>query len=685
MKGKRFLPIILLSSALLLTSCEDLLSGFMGGNNKKSSNNQDSEINNNGQGYQGKQGATKLTEDEWNLAYSLEEFALRRSVHLEAGHSMSRTVIDADNGKFMVQAGDEDHLVDPVFFNVDNIDKDGQMTATYWVENNGQYISDVDIEPLDIFMAEMGVLTYDQKDFTYSEETKSYHAPKFDYVVSYQGQQALAIHGTEAQIVIKDGFPELVEFDFVIEGDTERVHYTAKYTNYNKTVVKLPDANSNNNNNNNNIPDLGDEITFEEFSNAFARREKASYNHVVANVASDVDGAPNYSYEATYYQGMWEVEENDDDFDQSVIKSLILDEETLTEMQASMSQLDMSFYHDSKNNTYSYYYYYEMAQYNISMSATATYNSAFYVINEVAEMMGTRSKMEVEWSTITIPSTRIMNVANRTFIGVDIEETSFVYYQGHKATAEGITLAFDDSGNFKMESTKMNSGNEVQEHYVAYYGSYEQDGNSVNVSIYAYSDGENVSYVPADGQEMQIVFTVNGGKLSMPTQSLDANNQQVTLHVIFDFDEPLSEDIIVPSQDDNPDDGDDEPKTYTYYCYDIDYVVLEGGDEEAAAAALARINKNDYVGFMAIFMEEDNSVIFSGGQYGTEMGTYSTNNDVISCLMTTSVDLETYQSTPIPNPYTMNFHVIDDNNIYFEIAGASGNGYVIRALMMKVS
>ena len=684
MKGKRFLPILLLSASLLLTSCEDLLSGFMGGNNKKSSNNEDSENYGGGQGYQGKQGATELSKEEWDLAFSLEEFALRRSCHVEAGHSMSMSTMDVDNGKFLISVQGEEMG----YFNFDKIENDMAYVTYYYKGENGSYMSGSEQAPLGYTMAEFGILEYDYNDFKYDSGSKSYKANSFHYEVSYMGQVATSINGSNAIIKIEDGFPKSVEFDFEMDGDEEigTLHYTANYSNYNKTVVKLPDVNGGNNNNNNNIPELGDEITFAEFSAAFAKREKASFNHVVATVSSDSASATNYSFEATYYQGMWEVEENDNGFDQEAVTSLILDEETLAEMQQSMSQLDINFYHDSKKNTYSYYYSYTMAEYGISMSGLATYNSAFYAIYEVAELMGTRSEMEVEWSTISIPTTRVMSVANRTFVGVDIQETSFVYYQGHKATAEGISLAFDDNGNFKMESTKMNSGNEVQDYYVAYYGSYEQKGNSVTVSIYAYSDGENVSYAPA-GQEMQIVFTVEGGRLSMPTQTLDANNQQTTLHVLFEFDEPLSEDILVPSSDDDPDDDDDdnEPEASTYYCYDVDYVVLEGGNEEEASAALARISKNDFVGFMAIFMEEDNSVILTGGIYGTDMGTYSINNDVISCLITASLNLETYEATPLANSYTMTFHVIDNENIYFEIAGASGNGYVIRALMRKIA
>ena len=80
MKIKRFLPICLLMGSLLLTSCDDLLNNFMGGNKKKSS--EESSLNN-GAGYQGKQGATELSKEEWELAFSLEELALRRNCHLE--------------------------------------------------------------------------------------------------------------------------------------------------------------------------------------------------------------------------------------------------------------------------------------------------------------------------------------------------------------------------------------------------------------------------------------------------------------------------------------------------------------------------------------------------------------------------------------------------------------------------
>ena len=72
MKARKLLGISILMSSLLLTSCEDLLKNFMGGNSKKSSEETSEHI----QGYQGEQGKTELTKEEWNAR--LEEYIAKK-------------------------------------------------------------------------------------------------------------------------------------------------------------------------------------------------------------------------------------------------------------------------------------------------------------------------------------------------------------------------------------------------------------------------------------------------------------------------------------------------------------------------------------------------------------------------------------------------------------------------------
>ena len=556
MKIKKFIPIALLAASLMLTSCDDLLGNLMGGGNKKSSDN---DTNENQQGYQGKQGSTQLSKEEWELAFSLEEFVLRRNCHLEVTQEQTQMKMDVDNGKFKVEVP---YSNQPVYVHFTGVDANKNISGTsYYPNNSGGYDTASDTEPLDLTMTEFGLIYLEYDSFKYDSSSKMYKADNYHYEVKYQGRTALSLDCSDCKVTIEDGFPKKLECNIVSGGDgqeegEEPMHYVAEYSRYNAINVTLPDVGNNNGNgnggnnggNNTKPTGLGEEIPFSEFYQAFVNRPEETYNHVeiTANSSSgELSGQE--TIEATYVYGMWE--SDNEGFSSDTVESLILTEETLVEMRAAMGQVELSFYHDAKNETYAYYYYYEMVDYNIAISATVVYNKSFYAISEIADMMGVNVDMTAKWSNVNV-SNRIMNVSNRTFVGADIQETTLAYYEGYKATVESMTVSFDTDGKFKMSVTKMNSGNVVADTYLAYYGTYQQSGNSVVATVEVYNDGENLVDLPTE-QQIAYRFTVNNDQLIMATVGLDENNQQVDIHAIFEFDGAFNDNVEYPTNEEN--------------------------------------------------------------------------------------------------------------------------------------
>ena len=154
MKVKKLFGIPLLAGSLLLSSCEDLLSNLMGGGKKSKDNESGEKV-----AYQGKQGATELSKEEWELAFSLEELALRRNCHLEVTQEETQMKMDIDNGKFKI---DVPYSSESVYFHFTDVDSSKMITGTYYYSNgNGGYDSGTDKEPLDLTMAEFGVIYLD--------------------------------------------------------------------------------------------------------------------------------------------------------------------------------------------------------------------------------------------------------------------------------------------------------------------------------------------------------------------------------------------------------------------------------------------------------------------------------------------------------------------------------------------
>ena len=681
MKIKRLLPILLLSSSLLLTSCEDLLSGFIGGNSRKKSSEEDSEYYG-GQGYQGKQGATELSQEEWYQAFSLEEFAFRRSVHVEAGSTLyeaSKTTIDADNGKFAVLFGEDGLGNDPVYLNFESIDKNGVVTATYYYQDSdGNYVAANDQAPLDITMAEMGILNYQYNDFTYDKNKKEYVANSFTYRLSYQGEEYATIEGKDAHIVIENGFPKSVEFDYDVEvgGAIESTHYVARYSNYNKTVVTLPDVNGGNNNNNNGGNELptpeGNEITYNQLVEAYNKRTIKEFNHAEYRMVSD-DVA--YTGSSTLLFGMWE--EDEGSMMGLDVSSFVIDDEMMDGLAPMPGNADyqMEYYYNVNNDEYIIHAYYNILGMGIS---TNIYISKYFYVNaEFIIMSDTYTSLEIEWSTITIPEGTVMKVANRAFVGVDVLEKDFVYYDAVKEVTEGAALYFEEE-YCKMVNTKASTGNEVSDYDATFLGRYVQNGTTVTVT-FEYFLTDTVDDYTALPNALTVELTVSDDKLLTPSDySVPGGNVQ-TVHLIFAFDKPFDDYIYYPGDNGGNQDIGDNPLGGYYFYKECKLVVFNEESRETAERDFASVTADvrDLESMFFYISEYSETITLYAMDGRSYYGDYIINNGLISMAFNTVYD-EQGNSTDTSLSLDL---IFSDEEIYFDIL--SGGDYIIYAIYSR--
>ena len=578
--------------SLLLTSCDDLLNNFMGGNKKKSS--EESSLNN-GAGYQGKQGATELSKEEWELAFSLEELAFRRNCHLEVTQEEQQMKMDIDNGKYKIEAPFSD---ESIYFHFTDIDANKNISGTYYYPNsNGGYDSGSDKEPLDLTMAEFGIIYLDYNSFTYDSSSKMYKAANYHYQVKYQGQTALSLDCSDCKVTIEDGFPKKLECNIVAGGDgqsdeePEPMHYEANFSRYNAITVNLPDGNNNNGGNGGNnqgqnhntlpIPQGAEKVSYNELIKAYENREVKEYNHVEYVLTYD-EGSTHGS--STLFYGVWE---EDEDTNMGLdVSEMMITEETLEGFNAAQDteEAEIEFYYDPQTGEYIVHAYYDVLGSSIS---TNIFISRYFYLNAEFILMGDEyMSVEFEWSNVTIPATKIMNVANRTFVGEDVKESNFVYYAETKLVTESATIHFDDE-YVEMITTKSCSGNVVQDYYQVLVGTYEQNGNVVTVSFTHYAD-ETGEY-NALPTTLTYNLDVSQDKIIMPTQNYDDNNQMVELHLIFGCKGKFTGYISYPggsSIEDNPLAG-----TYTYDRCVVELLNPEA--ESEAEQALAAVEAQE--------------------------------------------------------------------------------------------
>ena len=540
MKTKKFLLIALLSGALMLSSCD-----FFTQSKKSSKDDNDDDTQQTGDNfeendYKGKSGATQLSESEWNKAFSLEETALHRSVKVNMLSEQKQQqytmgmVAEIDHGKFKLT---ESYNTESYTFyiGVNAVSNNIATYTMYYPEDNGYRASETDSGPVDLLMSEIGILNYRYQDFTYDSGSKTYKSDAFTINMSSYvdaGEYSSSSYCvTNATIAIKDGFPSKIELD--VDTGESSVHFVANYSDYGKVVVTLPEQGGANN-----PSDLGNEISYDQFINAFNKRPESPYNHADININKGSIKAS-----ATYLYGVWETDS--EQLTSSFYESLTLNDNTIASLQAESASIHLKYYYNASNNTYSYSYSGDVS--DMDVSTTMTYNEYFLLVSQESIIYGNPYNIHVTWSNVPVPD--YINVAGSTFIGVDLEEKTNAYYEGYKATTQGMTIDFDRDGHVKMIITVINSGNEVQDTYLAYYGTYTQNGNSVSVMINVANNGSQVSVAP-EGQELRYDFEIIKGQLIMHMSAYDGEGE-VVLHLIFDYSTPYSGEIEIPSVDDN--------------------------------------------------------------------------------------------------------------------------------------
>ena len=403
MKTKKFLFMALLSGVLVLSAC-DLMSS------KKKSDEDEDAIGENFQAddYKGQEGATELSEDDWDKAFSLEETVMHRSVKIAyqavSSDGTNSMTTEIDHGK-MKLAGEVMNQGGSMYVNVNSISPDGQANVTVYGQDNGAWASYTYSHNYRILCGDLGLLEYGYDEFTYDSSSKTYKSTGFTY--SAGGIEMLVV--TSCEITIKDGFPSKVELVGTSDGVSGT--YTANYSNYGKVKVSLPNVNQGGNSGlqpggnssqqggqqggqqgsqpSGNVNEYGTEITYNQLMSAYRSKPSANFNH--AEAVMDYMGMT-MTYTANLVNGEW-VSEGDSGPNFSSFAPSESDMQSLADASASSeSDATITFYQNGSN-------------YVIRISSTdgieiIYMNQYFYVIREVMESDSMTITINISWSRI---------------------------------------------------------------------------------------------------------------------------------------------------------------------------------------------------------------------------------------------------------------------------------------------
>lgn len=413
MKVKKLFGIALLAGSLLLSSCEDLLSNLMGGGNKSKDNESGEK-----QGYQGKQGQTELSKEEWELAFSLEELALRRNCHLEVTQEETQMKMDIDNGKFKIDV--PYYEMSSIYMNFTGMSGKDIKGVQYYPNSDGTYSTHEDQEQLDLVMAEFGVIYLDYDAFTYDKSSKMYKADTYKYEVTYQGKTALSLDCSDCKVTIEDGFPKKLECNIVAGGngqsdeEPEPMHYEANFSRYNAITVELPQAGENGGNGGNGgnsgksqLPAIdGQEISFEQLNDKFVERATPNYNNASINVTV-TDGATinqTVSLTASKVEGNWVI--NEAGYESIDMSEFVLTEQMMAELEQEAQDPSIDALKFYNNNKAEGGYIIEMKQTvlneetgtNSSVEIQMHLNRYFYITAEYVVSDGVYEAIEITWA-----------------------------------------------------------------------------------------------------------------------------------------------------------------------------------------------------------------------------------------------------------------------------------------------
>ena len=345
MKTRKFLFMALLCGTLVLSACS------FGQQSKKKSDDEDAADNFKEGDYRGKEGATQLSQEEWNQAFSFEETIMHRSVKVVfdqtyTGRTESFTT-EIEHGKLKLTSSYESET-NVFYVGVDNITSDGEIEYTEYYQDHDTWYKQSSSADLD-YLAEdlsedLGIVEYKYSDFTYDSSSKTYKCNTFEGEIS----EDLSSDPVQVEITIKDGFPVKAE---LTSPDTTD-HLTVTYSDYGKVKVTLPTVKQNDTSSSpikdssqsQSSFELGTEITYAQLMDAFYSRPTANFNHVELILSN---GSETMTSSANLVDGEWVETDGSTSIQFS---SFILTESDMLELPSSTSAGVLSYYH--KGNQY---------------------------------------------------------------------------------------------------------------------------------------------------------------------------------------------------------------------------------------------------------------------------------------------------------------------------------------------
>ena len=127
----------------------------------------------------------------------------------------------------------------------------------------------------------------------------------------------------------------------------------------------------------------------------------------------------------------------------------------------------------------------------------------------------------------------VLDLAGKTFVGTDLSEKDFVYYESTKEVVKATTLVFASDGTFEMTVTKRASGSYVEDGITLEKGTYQQTGNTFAITIVSVKIGDQDWMDIPEEYRTASNGTIEGSNILLEAQNMDENNQMVTIHMVL--------------------------------------------------------------------------------------------------------------------------------------------------------
>ena len=127
----------------------------------------------------------------------------------------------------------------------------------------------------------------------------------------------------------------------------------------------------------------------------------------------------------------------------------------------------------------------------------------------------------------------VLDLAGKTFVGTDVSEKDFVYYESTKEVVKATTLVFANDGTFDMTVTKRSSGSYVEDSITLEKGTYQQTENAFAITIVSVKFGDQDWMDMPEEYRTASNGTIEGNNILLEAQIMDDNNQMVTIHMVL--------------------------------------------------------------------------------------------------------------------------------------------------------